>query len=107
LVPSEFRFSVKAPKTITHDLRLDCSSEVLSAFLDQIKCLGEKLGPVLIQLPPSLKLDHARARLFLSLLRGRFSGDVVWEPRHASWFEDQSNDLLKEFNIALVAADPE
>ncbi len=105
-VPAEFRFSVKAPKTITHEARLTCSSEVLSAFLDQIKCLGEKLGPVLIQLPPSLELDHARARLFLSLLRGRFSGDVVWEPRHASWFEDQSNDLLKEFHIARVAADP-
>jgi uncharacterized protein YecE (DUF72 family) len=106
LVPSEFRFSVKAPKTITHDLRLDCSSEVLSAFLEQINCLGEKLGPVLIQLPPSLKFDHARARTFMSLLRSSFTGDVVWEPRHASWFEDQADNLLTEFHIARVAADP-
>lgn len=105
-VPAGFRFSVKAPKTITHEAKLNCSSEILSAFLEQIKFLGEKLGPVLIQLPPSLEFDHARAREFLSLLRGRFSGDVVWEPRHASWFEDEGNNLLKDFHIARVAADP-
>jgi uncharacterized protein YecE (DUF72 family) len=105
-VPAGFRFSVKAPRTITHEAKLNCSSEVLSAFLEQIEFLRDKLGPVLIQLPPSLEFDHARARKFLSLLRGCFSGDVVWEPRHASWFEDQSNNLLKEFHIARVAADP-
>ena len=105
-VPAGFRFSVKAPRTITHEAKLNCSSEVLSAFLEQIKFLREKLGPVLIQLPPSLEFDHTRARKFLSLLRGRFSGDVVWEPRHASWFEDQGDNLLKEFQIARVAADP-
>jgi len=105
-VPAEFRFSVKAPKTITHDLRLNCSSDVLSAFLEQINCLGDKLGPLLIQLPPSLECDYARARKFLSLLRGKFSGDVVLEPRHASWFEEQGDSLLKEFHIARVAADP-
>jgi uncharacterized protein YecE (DUF72 family) len=105
-VPAGFRFSVKAPRTITHDAKLNCSSEILSAFLEQIKCLREKLGPVLIQLPPSLEFNHARARKFLSLLRGRFSGDVVWEPRHASWFGDQGDNLLKEFHIARVSADP-
>jgi uncharacterized protein YecE (DUF72 family) len=105
-VPAAFRFSVKAPKTITHEGRLNCSSEVLSAFLEQIKCLGEKLGPVLIQLPPSLEFDHARTRKFLSLLRRSFLGDVVWEPRHASWFEEQGDNLLKEFHIARVVADP-
>ena len=105
-VPAEFRFAVKAPKTITHEARLNCSSGVLSAFLDQINCLGEKLGPVLIQLPPSLEFDHARARRFLSLLRGSFSGDVVCEPRHASWFEDRGDNLLKEFRVARAAADP-
>jgi len=105
-VPAGFLFSVKAPKTITHEVRLNCGSKVLSAFFEQIDCLGEKLGPVLIQLPPSLEFDHDRARKFLALLRRNFSGDVVWEPRHASWFEDQSDNLLKEFHIARVAADP-
>jgi uncharacterized protein YecE (DUF72 family) len=105
-VPAEFRFSVKAPKTITHESKLNCSSEVLSAFLEQINCLHERLGPVLMQLPPSLEFDYARARNFLSLLRGSFSGDVVWEPRHSSWFDIQVDDLLMEFQIARVAADP-
>ena len=105
-VPAEFRFSVKAPKTITHEAKLNCSSEVLSAFLEQINCLHERLGPVLIQLPPSLEFDYACATKFLSLLRGSFSGDVVWEPRHSSWFDIRADDLLMGFKIARVAADP-
>jgi uncharacterized protein YecE (DUF72 family) len=105
-VPAEFRFSVKAPRTITHEAKLNCSSEFLSAFLEQIDCLHEKLGPVLVQLPPSLEFDYARTRKFLSLIRGSFSGDIVWEPRHSSWFDIQAEDLLKEYQIARVAADP-
>jgi uncharacterized protein YecE (DUF72 family) len=105
-VPAEFRFAVKAPKAITHEARLNCSSEVLSAFLDQTNLLGRKLGPLLIQLPPSLEFDYACTRTFLSLLRGRFLGDVVWEPRHGSWFVDQVDDVLREFHVARVAADP-
>jgi uncharacterized protein YecE (DUF72 family) len=105
-VPANFRFAVKAPKTLTHKMKLDCSSEVLSAFLEQINFLREKLGPVLIQLPPSLEFDPWRVNKFLSLLRGSFSGDVVWEPRHSSWFNNKVDDVLKEFRIARVAADP-
>ena len=105
-VPAEFRFSVKAPRSITHEAKLNCSSESLSSFLQQIKFLYDKLGPVLIQLPPSLGFEHSRARRFLSLLRESYGGDVVWEPRHASWFDDRVDDLLKEFHIARVAADP-
>ena len=105
-VPAEFRFSVKAPRTITHEAKLNCSSGVLSAFLQQIKFLGDKLGPVLIQLPPSLEFDRARAGEFLTLLRQNYAGDVVWEPRHSSWFGDRVDDLLKEFHVARVAADP-
>jgi uncharacterized protein YecE (DUF72 family) len=105
-VPAGFRFSVKAPRTITHEAKLNCSSEVLSAFLEQINCLHEKLGPVLLQLPPSLEFDYSRATQFLTLLRGKFSGDVVCEPRHSSWFDIGVDDLLMEFQVARVAADP-
>jgi uncharacterized protein YecE (DUF72 family) len=105
-VPADFRFSVKAPRTITHEAKLNCSSEVLSAFLEQIKFLGDRLGPVLVQLPPSLKFDRARAGEFLTLLRQKHEGDVVWEPRHKSWFSNRVDDLLKEFHVARVAADP-
>jgi uncharacterized protein YecE (DUF72 family) len=105
-VPDEFRFSVKAPRAVTHEERLSCSSETLAAFLQQIRFLRDKLGPVLIQLPPSLEFDHRQARQFLSVLRQGYAGDVVWEPRHASWFDDRVDDLFREFHIARVAADP-
>jgi uncharacterized protein YecE (DUF72 family) len=105
-VPAEFRFSVKAPKTITHEAKLNCGSAVLSAFFQQIKFLHDKLGPVLIQLPPSLEFDHALARRFLSLLRKSYSGEVVCEPRHANWFDERADELLREFQVARVAADP-
>jgi uncharacterized protein YecE (DUF72 family) len=105
-VPPEFRFAVKLPKSITHEAKLRCGAELLSAFLGQIACLGEKLGPVLVQLPPSLEFDLSIARRFLALLRKNYSGDVVWEPRHPSWFDDRANGLLREFQIARVAADP-
>jgi uncharacterized protein YecE (DUF72 family) len=105
-VPADFQFSVKAPKAITHEAKLDCGLEALLSFLEQISLLGERLGPVLIQLPPSLELEPAIAQKFLSLLRANYSGDVVCEPRHRTWFEKRANDLLKEFAISRVAADP-
>lgn len=105
-VPAEFRFSVKAPRTITHESRLNCSSKILLAFLQQTSYLWDKLGPLLFQLPPSLKFDYAPARSFLALLRDNYAGDVIWEPRHGSWFEDGADDLLKHFRIARAASDP-
>jgi uncharacterized protein YecE (DUF72 family) len=105
-VPAEFRFSVKAPRTITHEAKLNCGREVLSEFLQQIAFLGDKVGPVLIQLPPSLEFDCARAGQFLTMLRQEYAGDVVWEPRHKSWFNNHVDDLLKVFHVARVAADP-
>jgi hypothetical protein len=105
-VPADFRFSVKAPRTITHEAALNCAPEVLLAFLQQISFLDDKLGPILIQLPPSLEFEYARVRRFLSLLRDNYSGEMVWEPRHRSWFDDRVDDLLKEFQAARVAAEP-
>jgi uncharacterized protein YecE (DUF72 family) len=105
-VPAGFQFSIKAPRTITHESALKCGLELLSPFLHQISFLQDKLGPILFQLPPSLHFESARARQFLTLLRESYSGDVVWEPRHGSWFADDANDLLKDFSIARVAADP-
>jgi uncharacterized protein YecE (DUF72 family) len=74
-------FSVKAPRTITHEARLICGPEVVLAFLHQINFLGDKLGPVLIQLPPSLAFEPEIAQKFLLFLCGNYSGDVVSEPR--------------------------
>lgn len=105
-VPQPFRFSVKVPRTITHDARLiDCGA-LLDAFLDQVTALGDKLGPLLIQLPPSLAFDAEAADAFFTLLRARFAGDAVFEPRHASWFAPEVDTLLRDRRIARVAADP-
>jgi uncharacterized protein YecE (DUF72 family) len=79
---------------------------MLSAFLEQALLLRDKLGPVLFQLPPSLGFDPVSARKFLSLLRENYSGDVVWEARHPAWFEGKAGELLAEFKVARVAADP-
>lgn len=105
-VPDHFRFAVKMPKTITHEYRLRDVDEPLQRFLREIAGLGPKLGPVLIQLPPSLKFDPADVRSFVERLRASFDGDVVCEPRHASWFTTDVDAFLVEYRIARVAADP-
>ena len=105
-VPVGFRFAVKIPRTVSHEAALNCDATMLSAFFQQIKGLHDKLGPVLIQLPPKLRFELVAAKKFLTILRECYSGDVVWEPRHASWFDPGVEKLLKEFRVARVAADP-
>jgi uncharacterized protein YecE (DUF72 family) len=105
-VPDHFRFAVKMPKAITHESRLRDVDEPLQRFLGEIAGLGSKLGPVLIQLPPSLKFDPTAVRPFIERLRASFAGDVVCEPRHASWFTGDIDAFLVEQRIARVAADP-
>jgi uncharacterized protein YecE (DUF72 family) len=105
-VPDHFRFAVKMPKTVTHEGRLRDVDEPLQRFLGEIAELGAKLGPVLIQLPPSLKFDPAIVKLFFQMLRNSFGGDLVCEPRHASWFTADVDAFLVEQRIARVAADP-
>ena len=104
--PDGFAFAVKAPKTITHELRLADVGSHLDAFLEQVSGLGGKLGPLLFQLPPSFAFDETSVRSFLLVLRERFEGSVVWEPRHRSWFDGHADELLKEFRIARAAVDP-
>jgi len=105
-VPEDFRFSIKAPGTITHESKLNCGVDLMMPFFHQLSFLKEKLGPILFQLPPSLQFDFARTTRFLTLLRDNYSGDVVWEPRHSSWFGREVHALLNKFHIAQVAADP-
>jgi uncharacterized protein YecE (DUF72 family) len=104
--PADFRFSIKAPRTITHEAKLRNAQVLLKAFLEQIEPLQEKAGPVLFQLPPSFEFEPARAAEFLALLRTLYQGDVALEPRHATWFTAGVDELLKKYKIARVAADP-
>jgi uncharacterized protein YecE (DUF72 family) len=105
-VPGHFRFAVKIPKLITHERRLRDVGNPLDRFLAEAGTLGEKLGPLLVQLPPSLAFDAGVAGDFLALLRSRFSGSVVCEPRHATWFTPEAQALLADAQVARVAADP-
>lgn len=105
-VPPGFLFAVKVPREITHARRLTDSAEPLDRFLAEVQELGERLGPLLIQLPPSLAFDEAIARAFFDGFRRRFDGQAVCEPRHASWFTDPAETLLARFRVARVAADP-
>ncbi len=104
--PTHFRFAVKAPREITHTRRLVDAAEPLDRFMGEIAGLGEKLGPVLIQLPPSLRFDLSVAEAFLDVWRKRFDGLTALEPRHASWFTPDADKLLVGHRFASVAADP-
>ncbi|KAA2244029.1 DUF72 domain-containing protein [Salinarimonas soli] len=105
-VPETFRFAVKMPKAITHECRLTDCDALLDRFLFEVAGLGERLGPVLVQLPPKLAFHEGVSDGFLHALRARFPGDVVCEPRHASWFTPAVDALFDELRIARVAADP-
>lgn len=104
-VPAAFRFAVKMPRWLTHQQRLR-GDEGLDDFLAEIAGLGDKLGPILIQLPPSLRFEGDNAGDFLSRLRARFDGGLVIEPRHASWFDAEPEALLERLRVSRVAADP-
>ena len=105
-VPPSFRFAVKAPKTITHEQKLDCPPEALAAFLAEARLLGHRLGPLLFQLPPKLAFEGGRAHRFFEMLRSSHSGPVALEPRHPTWFTPETELLCSEHKISRVAADP-
>lgn len=105
-VPRHFRFSVKLPQTISHELALRGSGPALDRFLGETEGLGNKLGGFLLQLPPSLALDLRTATGFFRAFRARTRAALVFEPRHASWFTPKADPLFERFEISRVAADP-
>lgn len=104
--PQDFRFAVKVPRAITHELKLHDAGEPFLAFLTQTDGLVEKRGPILVQLPPSLSFEAAVVRSFLEVVRAAYDGAVVCEPRHATWFSPAATSLLERYRISRVAADP-
>ncbi len=104
--PEGFRFALKLPKAITHEARLAEAGERLAQFRAEASALGDRLGPLLIQLPPSLAFDARVAERFLADLRALSPEAVACEPRHVSWFEPAAEALLAAFRVARVAADP-
>ena len=105
-VPEDFRFSVKLPKSITHEARLVAVDALVERFAAEIAGLGRKLGGVLVQLPPSLVHEARVANAFFRLLRKSFDVPLACEPRHASWFDAGIDAFWKRHDLARVAADP-
>lgn len=104
-VPPDFLFSVKLPRTITHDRRLRDCGDLLDRFLGEVSGLGSKLGVILVQLPPSLAYDAGTVDAFFADL-AQTEAKIACEPRHASWFTADADKTLKRHRIARVAADP-
>ncbi|HEY2913687.1 MAG TPA: DUF72 domain-containing protein [Candidatus Angelobacter sp.] len=106
-VPEGFRFAVKVPRTITHEGELQArNQDALARFLHQTAALGEKRGPLLLQLPPKLAFHQSTALDFFSMFRDLYQGPGVLEPRNVSWFGPEPDLMLQKFQIARVAADP-
>lgn len=103
--PARFKFSLKAPQKITHFAKLRACDDTLTYFYKVVSALGDRLGPVLFQLPPSLKKD---ATLLGDFLRCFPSGmRAAFEFRHPSWFDDEVFAQLKSNNAALCLAESE
>ena len=105
-VPPSFRFAVKLPRSITHEAALASPANELAMFFDDVRALGDKLGPILVQLPASAEFDRRRARTFFRVLRSLHSGKVACEPRNAGWYGATASALLIDYDIARVVADP-
>ena len=107
--PANFQFSVKVPETITHDNRLDVNKgamALLNEFLEKVSPLkyANKLGAVLIQLPPSFTVkEFQNTEEFLDRLPSGY--DYAVEFRHPSWNTEGPWELLKQYNIAAVLTD--
>jgi uncharacterized protein YecE (DUF72 family) len=106
ITPASFRFAVKLPRTITHHARLIDATPLARQFRNEVQALGDKLGPLLVQLPPSLAFDDATAGRFFADLRDIWPEAIVCEPRHATWFSDEAQRVLEAFQVGRVAADP-
>jgi uncharacterized protein YecE (DUF72 family) len=103
-VPPEFRFTLKAPKRITHDKRLRAGevAESVSGFLTAASELGPQLAALLFQLPPNLKKDLGLLNEFLALLPPKTT--AAFEFRNASWLEDDVFEALRARKIAQWTA---
>jgi uncharacterized protein YecE (DUF72 family) len=105
-VPETFTFAIKASQRITHFLRLKPEAIELVEYLCRTTAaLGNRLGPILFQLPPNMKKDLERLRGFLDKLPKdrRFT----MEFRHESWFEDDVFAALREHDVALCGIEQE
>lgn len=98
-VPSNFIFSVKANRYITHIKRLKEPEIRIANFIKSIKSFDEKLGPILFQLPPKFSFNTERLESFLEAVPKEYR--YVFEFRDKSWFNQETYDILRKNNVAL------
>ena len=103
--PAGFRFALKSPRRITHEKKLADSGETVSRLYEAARALGDKLGPVLFQLPPPMRKDLPRLIDFLAQLPP--GAQAALEFRHASWFADDVYEALRARGAALCIAESE
>lgn len=103
--PDHFSFTLKAPRRITHDAKLQRCEDLLQTFCRTARTLGPKLAVLLFQLPPTFKKQADVLKAFLELLPE--GTRAAFEFRHASWFEPEVFDALRARNLALCVADSE
>jgi uncharacterized protein YecE (DUF72 family) len=104
-VPWPYRFTLKAPRRITHDSRLKDCADAVARFCTVAGALGDKRGALLFQLPPFLRKDLALLDAFLPVLPD--GTPAAFEFRHASWFDEEVWARLAARNVALCVADSE
>lgn len=102
-VPDDFRFVLKAPRSITHIRKLSDCAEPLARFLEVAELLGPKLGPLLFQLPPQFRKDLPRLQAFLTLLPSE--RQAAFEFRHPSWADADVHAALRAAKVALCPSD--
>jgi uncharacterized protein YecE (DUF72 family) len=103
--PDDFRFSLKAPRRITHEQRLRETDETLEYFLRTTKALAGRLGMILFQCPPSLHYEATLLDAFLARLPGGDEFRFAMEFRHASWEADEVRTKLADNGVAWCVAD--
>jgi uncharacterized protein YecE (DUF72 family) len=104
-VPDDFSFTLKLSQRITHFKRLKNVDDEMSFFLESAAVLKEKLGPILVQLPPNFKKDIELLEEFLAKFASK--GKLAFEFRHESWFSDDLYDLLREYRTTLGVVEKE
>jgi len=104
--PKTFKFCPKLSRFITHQKRLENVEEALKRYFDLFDEMKQRLGPILIQLPPGLKFDKLLIGDFLKLLKEKYNHyRFAFEVRHKSWIKDDFFNLLTQHEIAFVIAD--
>jgi uncharacterized protein YecE (DUF72 family) len=103
--PEHFTFTLKAPRRITHDAKLQRCEDLTQTFCRIAATLGPKLAVLLFQLPPNMKKNGDVLRSFTEVLPE--GTRAAFEFRHASWFEPDVFDILRARNLALCVADSE